>query len=401
MSSVKIFAARSPRRLRVRDWMAAAVFVALAVAGTVSVVWVGRYSLAIHGLGRGVGDTVFYGADGRPWFRMDEQRHDVPLAEIAPSLRDAVIAVEDHRFYRHPGVDPIALARAALSNVRRRTLAQGGSTITQQLARTLFLSNTRTYGRKAKEIALALLLERQLSKDQILELYLNRVFLGAGTYGVEPVSRRLFGKPARDLTLAESAVVAGLIRAPSALSPWSNLEGARRRSHVVLARMREEGFITEADEASARQARLRVQPFRPPPSATAGYAKEHLRQAFRNRFGGDHPPDWQVHTTFLPVVQQAAERAVTAGLARLDRRDLQAALVAIDPATGNLLALVGGRDFQRAPFNRATRSRRQPGSAFKPFLYAAALERGMSPVTWINGLARIAPAGPEAGRPTA
>jgi 1A family penicillin-binding protein len=384
---------------RLRDWLAGAIFLLLIAAGVTTVAWLIRYSIAINGLKRGVGDTMFYGADGRAWFRMDEQRQDVPLHQIAEPLREAVVAVEDHRFYRHPGVDPIALGRAVVTNAREGGVVQGGSTLTQQLARTLFLSNTRTYGRKAKEAILALLLEGQLTKGQILELYLNRVFLGAGIYGVEPLSRRLYGKPAKDLTLAESAVIAGLIRAPSALSPWSNLDGSVKRSHTVLARMREEGFITREQEASARGVRLRIQPYRSPAYTRAGYAKEYLRQAFRDRFGGDHPPDWQVHTTVLPAVQDAAERAVANGLARLDRRDLQAALVALDPATGNLLAVVGGSDFQKTPFNRATRSRRQPGSAFKPFVFATALARGMSPASVLDGLASIEPAGREEWTP--
>ena len=378
----------------------AALFVVLAILGLVSMSWVLRYGWAIHKLTRGVGDTTFYDRDGKAWFRMDEDRRDVPLARIAPDLQHAVVAVEDHRFYRHPGIDPLALGRAVVRDITGGGMVEGGSTLTQQLARTLFLSNQRTWGRKAREAGIALLLESQLTKEQILELYLNRIYISAGHYGVETMSRDLFGKPARDLTLAESALIAGLIRAPGALSPWSNLEGAIRRSHVVLARMRQEGFITAAEEAQARRARPRVRPYPAAQHARAGYAKEYLRQQFRNKFGGDHPPDWRIETTFDPELQDMAERAVQQGLRRFSRReDLQAALVAIDPRTGDVLAIVGGRDFSRSQFNRAVRSRRQPGSAFKPFVYAAALERGYSPVSVLRGLASIPPQGPDEWSP--
>jgi penicillin-binding protein 1A len=376
--------------------IAATVVVALLAGTGLSVWWLTRYALAVHRLTRGVGDTVFYGADGRPWFRLDEQRHDVGLAEIAPDFQHAVVAIEDRRFYLHPGIDPIGVARAVYHDVREGAAVEGASTLTQQLARTLFLSNTRSYGRKAKEAAIALLIEAQLTKNEILELYLNRVYLSAGVYGVETMSEHLFRKPARSLTLAEAAFIAGLLRAPGALSPWSNYEGALGRSAVVLAAMREQGFITPDQEAAAKAVRPQVQPFRQPSDARAGWAKEYLRQEFQTHFGGDHPPDWQVHTTFRPDLQEAAERAVSSGLQRLDRQGLEAALVAVDPLTGDILAMVGGASYARSTFNRATRSRRQPGSAFKPLVYAAALEHGYSPVSMLSNLARVsAPGDPE------
>jgi penicillin-binding protein 1A len=238
-----------------------------------------------------------------------------------------------------------------------------------------------------------------LSKEQILELYLNRIYLSAGVYGVETMSRHLFGRPAKSLNLAESALIAGLARSPSGLSPWTNLPGAIQRSHVVLARMRQEGFITEAQERAARATRIRILPFPRTRDPRGGYAKEYLRQQFRDEFGGDHPPDWTVRTTFVPELQDGAERAVEEGLQRLRVPELQAALVAIDPGNGDILALVGGRNFRDSQFNRAVRSRRQPGSAFKPLLFAAALEHGFSPVTVLQGLANIQPQGPEEWAP--
>lgn len=379
---------RPLRAWRLADWAAALVLLGLGSGSAVAAVWVGRHAVKIRQLTAGVGDTTFYAADGRPWFRMDEQRQDVPLDAIAPILRHAVVAVEDHRFYRHPGLDPVGIARAIVENLRSGE-RQGASTITQQLARTLFLSNRRTWGRKIKEAVLAVLLEAQLSKAQILELYLNRVYLSSGVYGVEPLARRLFGKPAREVTLPEAAMIAGLIQAPSALSPWSNYEGALQRSRLVLARLREEGYITAEEEARAARVRPRIRPYEVAIDARGGYAKEYLRQQFRNQFGGSHPPDWRVQTTIVLELQEAAERAVANGLRRTGRRDLQAALVALDPLTGDIVALVGGRDFRDSPFNRAVRSRRQPGSAFKPLVYAAALERGWSPVSVLADLSSV------------
>jgi len=355
----------------------------------VSTTWLSRYSVAVHRLTRGIGDTVFYGADGQPWFRLDEQRHDVSVDDISADLQHAVVAVEDRRFYHHPGLDPIGIARAVVRDVRYGGRFEGGSTLTQQLARTLFLSNVRTYGRKVKEAGLALLIEAQLSKKQILEFYLNRVYLSAGVYGVETMSEHLFRKPASAVTLPEAAFIAGLIRAPSALSPWANYDGALERSHVVLSLMREQGLITATQEEAARRMRPKIQPYRQPQDARFGFAKEFLRQQFRNEFGGDNPPDWQVHTAFQPVLQDAAERAVAGGLDRLKRQGLEAALVAIDPATGDILAMVGGASYARSTFNRAVRSKRQPGSAFKPFVYASALGKGFSPVSVLNNLRHV------------
>ena len=300
-----------------RDWIALALLVAFIVTAALATGWLTRYGVLINRLTYGVGDLVFYDGTGRPWFRMNEQRKDVPLARISPYLQHAVVAVEDRRFQYHPGIDPIGLARATLRNVREPGTVEGGSTITQQLARTLYLSNAKTYGRKVKEAVLALLLELRLSKDDILELYLNRVYLSAGVYGVEAMSNNLFGKHASELTAAEAALIAGLIQAPSALSPWSNYDGALRRRDTVLARMREAGYITDAELTAARRQRPRIKAHPAAQDARAGYAKEYLRQQFRARFGGDQPPDWQVHTTLLPNVQDAAEKAVADGLRRL------------------------------------------------------------------------------------
>jgi penicillin-binding protein 1A len=383
------------RTLSLRQWLIVVTGATALVLAAMAGVWTAQHAWAIYKLNRGVGDTVFYDAAGKPWFRLDEQRRDVPFDQIATFFKDAIIAVEDHRYYMHPGVDPIGFTRAVFYNIRSDAGRQGGSTLTQQLARTLFLSNSQTYGRKAKEAALAVMLEIFLSKKEILQLYMNRVYLSGGIYGVETMSQKLLRKPASKLTLAEAALIAGIIRAPATYSPWTHFDAARQRSFVVLQRMREEGKITAAQERAARAERIRIQRQTSVSNARHGYAKEYLRQQFRNVYGGDNPPDWQVHTTFVPEIQDAAEAAVREGLRRVGLPGLQAALVALDPETGNILAMVGGSSFTATPFNRATRSRRQPGSAFKPFVYAAALDRGLSPVSVISGLRQVAVRAPE------
>jgi penicillin-binding protein 1A len=392
-------ARRALPRPRSTDALAALLIFASAFLALAVLWWCSRHTWAIYRLKRGVGDTVFYNADGRPWFPLDEHRRDAPLSDISPHLRHAAVAVEDHRFRQHYGLDAIAFGRAMVENVRRGRIVEGGSTLTQQLARTLFLSNRRTWARKAKEAVLALLLERMLTKDEILELYLNRVYLSGGVYGVEAMSRNLFAKRARDVSLAEAALIVGLIRAPSALAPWWNWDAARQRSHVVLLRMREEGYITAAQEAEARRARMRITSKPRLADNRSGYAKDYLRQLFRDRVGGDNPPDWKVYTTIRPAVQRAAEQAVADGLGALNVRGLQAALVALDPESGDVLAMVGGADYGASPFNRAVRSRRQPGSAFKPFVYAAALERGLSPASVLTDLNAVAVRGEQEWTP--
>ncbi len=377
-----------------KKWVKVSAAVLVLVVAVMTTAWTVKYGWAIYKLNRGVGQTVFLDGYGREWFRLDEQRRDVPLSQISGHLKDAVIAIEDHRYYHHPGIDPIGLGRAAFSNLRTDT-TQGGSTITQQLARTLFLSNSKTYGRKVKEAALAVMLEIFLSKKEILELYLNRVFLSGGVYGVETMSQKMLRKPASQLTLAEAALIAGIIRAPATYSPWQHFETARQRSFVVLQRMREEKKITAEQERSARAEQIRIQPPPSVSSARNGYAKEYLRQQFRNVYGGDNPPDWKVHTTFDPKMQDAAEASVRDVLRRLRVPGLQVALVALEPQNGSILAMVGGADFATTTFNRAVKSHRQPGSAFKPFVYAAALEHGLSPVSVLRGLQQVSVAASE------
>src|SRR5688572_19882301 len=306
---------RHPRTLR--EILVVATLLVFGAATLSTVALVVRYSFAVNKLSRGIGQTMFYGADDKPWFPLEEHRRDVPLTRISAYLRDAVVAIEDHRFHSHFGVDPIAVGRAVVRDVRAGGLEEGGSTLTQQLARTLFLTASRgDWMRKGKEAVIALMIEQRLSKPQILELYLNRIYLGGNIYGVEAMSQNVFGKSAADLTLSEAAFLAGLIQQPSRLWPWSHYDRALQRSHVVLARMRAEGFITAQAEKQARSTPPRILSDPGLNRGAAGYAQDYLRQEFKAVFEDDNPPDWKVQTTFVPALQREAERAVTQGLAK-------------------------------------------------------------------------------------
>ncbi len=298
------------------------------------------------------------------------------LKEMSPYLPKAVIATEDRRFYSHFGIDPYGMVRAALTDLRAGQIVQGGSTITQQLAKILFLTPERNLARKIRETLLALWLEHRFSKDQILEIYLNRVYLGAGTYGVDAAAHRYFGKSAAKLNLFESAVVAGLLKAPTRFSPARDRDKATARADQVLANMVDAGFITAADEARAGkdEAALAVVG-RPGSRYFADWVADQIRD-----FAGTADKDLTVHTTLDPRLQAAAEASIGDTLARFGAKDRvnQGALVALAP-DGAVRAMVGGRDYGHSQFNRATQAQRQPGSAFKPFIYLAGLEAGLRP----------------------
>ena len=298
----------------------------------------------------------------------------VPLTQLPRTLIEAVIATEDRRFASHFGIDVIAIVRAAIVNAFSGRIRQGGSTITQQLAKNLFLSSERTLGRKVREALLALALERRLSKDEILELYLNRVYLGAGAWGVEAAARTYFAKSAREIDLAEAAMLAGLLKAPSRYAPSANPEGARARAGVVLSDMVEAGFITAAAAAEAGRT--------PPPTVAARPSRgsRYFADWIVNRlpgYLGTGAGDLRVATTLDRGLQRAAQKAVADGLAAAPG-SVQGALVAMRP-DGAVLAMVGGRSYAHGPFNRAVNAFRQPGSAFKLFVYLAGLEAGLSP----------------------
>lgn len=300
------------------------------------------------------------------------------LADIPDYVPQAFLAIEDRRFYQHEGVDRMAVLRAIVANLRAGETVQGGSTITQQLARNLFLTPSQTINRKLREMVLASRIERRLTKDEILELYLNRVYLGDQAYGIDAAARRFFGHPASELTLAEAAMLAGLPKAPSRSAPTENMERATARQHVVLEAMVEAGFITPEQRDEARAEEIEVVG-RPPAERSMGYAFDLAVEQARAAVG-DETPDLVIQMTVERDVQRAAADSVRRRLGNraFGRRPLQASALFVD-RQGAIRALVGGTDYSASKFNRVTQARRQPGSAFKAFVYTAAMEAGLDP----------------------
>jgi penicillin-binding protein 1A len=299
----------------------------------------------------------------------------LPYDQIPPEMRAAMIAIEDKRFRGHIGVDPIGIARSVVVRIRTGHFAQGGSTITQQLARNIFLTNNRTFTRKIKEAILALALERKFSKDQILELYLNRVYFGGGAYGIDAASRRFFGHGADHLSLGEAAIIAGLVKAPSNYAPSADAEAARDRSSVVLNSMVENGFISQDAAAAANPAQIRIQ--QTTNNNSVRYFTDWALPQLDTLIDETSDPI-DVWTTLDPGMQVAADKAIRANAPG----GTQGALVAID-RDGAVRAMIGGKDYVDSIYNRSTQAERQPGSAFKLFVYLSALESGMKPTDTI------------------
>lgn len=300
------------------------------------------------------------------------------LREMPPDLPKAVIATEDRRFYSNFGIDPIGMARAALADLRAGRIVEGGSTITQQLAKILFLSPERSFGRKIRETLLALWLEHKFTKNQILEIYLNRTYFGAGAYGVDAAAHRYFGKSASQLDLFQCAVIAGLLKAPTRFNPITGRARAEARADQVLDNMVEAGYITTAQAGAAKRhgsAGVAYTKSRAGSRYFADWIADRIRE-----FAGTSDRDLIVDTTLDPRLQAAAEEAVENVIARHGIKSAvsQGALVAMTP-DGAVLAMVGGRDYGESQFNRATQGERQPGSSFKPFVYLAGLEAGLHP----------------------
>jgi penicillin-binding protein 1A len=295
----------------------------------------------------------------------------VPYARIPKTMTAAMIAVEDRRFWYHPGVDPIGIARAAVVNAQAGRNVQGASTITQQLARNVFLTSNKTFARKGREMILALALERRFTKEALLELYLNRVYFGGGAYGIDAASRKFFGHSAARLSLEEAAIIAGLVKAPSRYAPSADAEAARRRAATVIATMVSSGAVTPGEAAAADVATLR---FAPQEQASGVRYFTDWVLAEVETLTDESIEPLQVLTTLDPAGQRAAEAAIAAETPK----GAQGALVAI-ARDGAVKAMVGGRDYVKTSYNRAVAARRQPGSAFKFFVYAAAIEAGTTP----------------------
>src|SRR3984893_12459076 len=340
-----------------------------------------------------------------------QNREQVTLDQISPYLVDAVIAEEDNRFYEHSGVDFYGIFRALIKNTQAGRIRQGASTVTQQLARNVFDLRDRTYDRKILEVFLAMRIERSLSKNKIMELYLNRVYLGGGLYGAEAASKGYFGKPAKDLSVGEAAMLAALLKSPNNLSPWHNLEAATVERDYVLNRMVEEHKIPQQIADGAKRQPLQVQP--KSGVVSQSYAIDLIRQQVQGEIGLESitSQGYRIYTTLDPLLQRTAEESLRRELDKVEGQPdyqhqkyadytnflktwksthtspgsppapeyLQGAIVAVDNRTGGILALVGGRDFSQSEYDRAFQSKRPAGTAFTPLVFTAALEKGVFP----------------------
>ncbi len=419
----QLFSGRRPGRVgawlldrpRGLAWALAGLSLAvwLGLAGLLWFAWDIRQSLPDRRALSSVGDmarstTLFDNADEPVFTIFKEQRIEVPLVGIGRTVLDAVVSVEDQRFYEHKGVDVVRIGAAVLANLRSGTRGQGGSTITQQLARMSFLSRTKTYTRKIKEAFAALLIERTYSKDEILTLYLNKAYFGDGYHGVEAASLGFFGKHANELDVAEAALIAGLIQSPSAYAPTIDMAKAIARRNIVLYTMLENRVIDKPTYERARQARVQLENRLRRDEPFGLYFKEQVRRELVDRFGWQRVSEGglKVYTTIVPDLQRQAEAIVERRLTEIEKRRgyphtprasiairedvappyLQAAVVVLDPRTGAVRAQVGGRNFRESRFNRAVQARRQSGSAFKPIVYATAIEQGQSPGSLVANL---------------
>ncbi len=352
------------------------------IAGIGTLVWVGIHLPPIQSLEipKRPPSVLILGANGATLAtRGDMGGAAIPLRELPDYVPKAFVAIEDRRFYSHYGVDPLGIMRAVIADVLRRGASQGGSTITQQLAKNLFLTQERTLSRKLQEAVLALWLEHKFSKAQILELYLNRVYFGSGAYGVEAAAQRYFGQSARHLTLAEAAMLAGLVQSPSRLAPSRNPDGATRRAAMVIAAMADLKMISSdaAKRALANPARA----VKPSGAGSDNYVADWVMDAVDDLVG-HFDQDLVVDTSIDPTLQNTAEQALVDTLAQKGEKlgVGEGAIVAMTP-DGVVRALVGGKSYAESQFDRAIAAKRQPGSAFKPFVYLTALEHGLTPDT--------------------
>ena len=331
--------------------------------------------------------THIYDINGKPLASIhDEANRDVvPLDQISPNLKRAVLAIEDSNFFTHKGINPGGIARALIVNLEKGRTVEGGSTMTMQLVKNLFLSPQSKFSRKVAEAVMSIRLEQILNKDQILQLYLNQIYLGHNLYGVETASRSYFNKSASNLTLSEAAMLAGLISAPEEYSPFVNYKLAKERQEIVLSRMKDLKWITPAQETAARKEKIKLGKITSFGGSQVPYVTQAVVQELTRRFGRDAvvKGGMRVQTTIDLKMQRIAEETVKAWHERLyyqglfyDRDEGQIALAAVDPRTHFVKAMVGGVDYEKSQFNRAIQARRQPGSSFKPFIYYAAFASG-------------------------
>jgi penicillin-binding protein 1A len=336
-----------------------------------------------------------------------ERRALVPLSKIPVDLQNAVIAIEDQRFFKHWGADLHAIARAILSDLRHGQIVEGGSTITQQIAKALFLTREKTIERKIKELLLSIQLEKNYTKEEILQLYLNQIYFGQCAYGVQEAGRIYFGKDVQELNLAESAMLAGLPRAPNRYSPFVDIARAYTRRATVLRRMVECGFITQEEEKDANDSPLPFKKYQLTGSQ-GSYFVEYLRQILEPKYGSNalFKGGLKIYTTLDLKMEKIAEKVLSEKLDAFDEienrergktkktdiektkevteRKVQGVIIALDPTTGQIRVMVGGRDFEESQFNRVVQAKRQPGSAFKPFIYTAAIDNGYTVVSPIE-----------------
>ncbi len=334
-----------------------------------------------------------------------EQRTLVPIDKVPENLQRALLAVEDEKFYSHWGIDPLGIMRATLVNLVHARVEQGASTITQQLARNLFLTQERTISRKIKEAMLALKIEYRYTKKEILEMYLNQVYFGSGAYGVEAASRTYFGKHVEELSLPECALMAGLVRSPNKTSPFNNMEKAKARRDMILERMIKRKIVTKEAGTLAKASPIELHTTE---TRNAPYFVEHIRRTIEETYGSNtiYKGGLSVYTSLDLRLQDKAQKAAAKGIEDAETRiaremgipaenissdpnfkknvPLQIAMVCMEPKTGYVRAMIGGRDFKESEFNRATQAFRQPGSAFKPFIYTAAIDNGFTPADIIT-----------------
>jgi penicillin-binding protein 1A len=344
--------------------------------------------------------SVLYAMRGEPFASLSpEYRIFVPLPQIPKLLQQAVLDIEDTEFYEHGAVSLKGMARAALRNLTAAKVKEGGSTITQQLAKSLFLSAERTLSRKVKEIQLAAEIERRYRKDKILEMYLNAIYFGGGAYGIEAAARTYFSKTVGEVNVPEAALLAGLIKAPSFYSPFADLKRAKARRDIVLNRMKTLGHLSAAQAHAAIGTPVVLNPLFKG-RGTAPFFVDHVRKEMEARYGGSRLArgGLKVYTTLDLTAQGMAVEVLRNGVKGIEKTlagrrkgghregqaGLEAALVAVDPKTGEIRVMVGGLDYGKSQFNRVTQARRQPGSTFKPFVYAAAFERGFTPATLVD-----------------